>query len=85
MTDIFKVAFDGNTIGFFAAATWCQASKTGANFHRKQTGENVPWEHVTTTWVNPKHYQQAGVPEELYATPSSTDENSSVENDLATA
>lgn len=68
MTDIFKVAYDGETIGFFPATTWCQASKSGASAHREQTGEKVPWEHVTTTWVNPKHYEQEGVPASLYET-----------------
>lgn len=85
MMDIFKVVHDGDTIGFFPATTWGQASKSGANFHRKQTGENVPWEHVTTTWINPKHYEQEGVPAELYAAPSSTETTDPVDAEYVTA
>lgn len=68
MKDIYKATFHGALIGFYPATSWSQAAKAGATAHRKATGESVPWEHVTATWVNPKHYEQEGVPSELYAT-----------------
>lgn len=75
MKDIFKTTIKGQLIGFFPASSWAEAAKAGASFHRKVSAEQVPWEHVTATWVNPKHYEQEGVPVELYTEPASADEN----------
>ena len=45
--DIFKTTLNGTLIGFYAATSWGNAAKAGAAAHRKATGEQVPWEHVT--------------------------------------
>lgn len=66
MADIYKARLNGEMIGFFPACKWSEASRAAASHHQKATGETVPWEHFSSYWVNPKHYEAEGVPEELY-------------------
>jgi hypothetical protein len=79
MRDIYKVTLRGSTIGFFPAPTWADAAKAGVAAHRRMTGESVAWEHVTATWVNPKHYEQESVPAELYANPEPAEDKAEAE------
>lgn len=68
MQDIYKVRLDGELIGFFFASTWGDAAKAGAAHHKNQNeaAESIYWGHFMATWLNPKHYEQEGVPKEMY-------------------
>lgn len=66
MQDIYKVSLSGELVGFFFATTWGDAAKAGASHHKKETGEAIYWGHFMSKWVNPKHYEQEGVPESMY-------------------
>lgn len=67
MLDIYKAKLNGNMVGFFKAHKWNEASRAAASHHLKETGETIPWEHFSTYWISPKHYESERVPEELYA------------------
>jgi len=67
MQDIYKVTFGSQRVGFFVASTWNEAAKQAARQHSEETGEKQPWVHYTAIWVNPKHYEEEGVPEAMYA------------------